>query len=90
MVKQVGRDEETLMGYEIRRSILAEATLCPHGYACLSTGDGHVRQAERLIPGDGVFIPGPADVGCPYAERCPGGVSCSCPVRIELFKNYGM
>ncbi|MBD3348980.1 MAG: hypothetical protein GF400_07270 [Candidatus Eisenbacteria bacterium] len=78
------------MSKRVPRGILAEAKLCPHGYACLSEGNGHVCQAERLIPDDGVFIPGDREVDCPYAEKRPGGISCSCPVRIELFKNYGL
>ena len=78
------------MEERVPKRILAEANLCPHGYACLSEGDGSVCQAERLIPGDGVFIPREGDVDCPYAEKCDGGISCSCPVRIELFRNYGM
>jgi hypothetical protein len=76
--------------YDIRRSILAEARLCPHEYACLTEGEGCLRPAERLVPGDGVFVPGSEEVNCPYAEACPGGVACSCPVRIELFKKYGL
>ena len=78
------------MGYTVPRGIIAEAKLCPHGYVCLSKGNGHVRQAERLIPGKGVFVPGKAEVDCPYTEECEGGMCCWCPVRIQLFRKYGI
>ena len=76
------------MAYDVPESVVTDAKLCPHGYVCLSEGDGHVRQADHLVPGDGVFVPGSCEVDCPYAKRSDGGVCCSCPVRIELFKRY--
>ena len=78
------------MAYTVPERIIGETKLCEHGYRCLSEGDGHVRRAQRLIPGDGVFVPGGRAVDCPYAETCEGGLSCSCPVRIQLFKEYGL
>jgi hypothetical protein len=78
------------VAYSVPRGIVSDAKLCPHGYVCLSEEGGNLRQAERLVPGNGVFVPGHAEVDCPYAEKCEGGVSCSCPVRIQLFKQYGL
>ena len=78
------------MALSVRGGILAEAQLCGYGYVCLSEGHGHLRQATRLVPGDGVFVPGAHEVDCPYAQECPDGVQCSCPVRIELFRKYGL
>ena len=78
------------MGYGVSQEAVLAAELCPHGYVCLSEGGSHVRQAERLVPGDGVFVPGKQAVDCPYAKKCEGGVCCSCPVRIELFRKYGL
>jgi hypothetical protein len=78
------------LDYSVSKSVLAEAQLCPRGFLCLSDGEGHVRQAVRLVPGDGVFVPGTQEVDCPYAEKCADGVQCSCPVRIELFRKYGL
>lgn len=78
------------MSYAVPRGIVAEAKLCPHRYVCLSEKGGRLRQAERLVPGDGVFVPGQAEVDCPYAATCEGGVQCACPVRIQLFKVYGI
>lgn len=73
----------------IPKSVLDKASACPNGFSCLSS---KTRKVGKVTDGLGhsLFVKCEARQ-CPY--RLSFGVShklCTCPVRNELYKNYGI
>jgi hypothetical protein len=77
------------MKYDVAEDILFASTQCPHGYQCLSDGEGHVCKVVRAVD-DGVVIETRRRVDCPYAASCQEGVQCTCPTRRELYLKFGL
>jgi len=78
------------MKYDVTEDVLFASTLCPHGYQCLTDGEGHVCKVVRSVPDDGVVVETQRRVDCPYADSCKDGVHCTCPTRRELFLKFGL
>jgi len=78
------------MSREIDREILDQATECTCCYGCQSDdwepcGAGMARLGQQLVEMADVR-PRP----CAYRTAFAGDTYCSCPVRNELYRKYGI
>ncbi len=61
---------------------------CPRGFACLSNGKDPrcpVRSSVRGV----LFVEKPTLVHCPYAMSFGYSHICCCPIRWEIYDQYG-
>jgi hypothetical protein len=73
--------------------VLTQTTKCEMDFACLSNRTDHLCKVERLI-GFGskpvLFLRQGEEPYCHYNFGFGTSIICSCPVRLELYKRYGI
>ena len=79
------------MGIKVSEDILAQTARCKNGFSCLSGVTPDVCEVEGAL-GDKplLFVKKSTSYFCPYAGRFGMSCVCSCPVRRELYKRYGI
>ena len=80
------------MAYEISEDLIEQVKLCHHGFSCLEEGRcDKLPMCEVEHAGDcGAFrVRLPAAISCPHLLVSDGGVTCHCPVRREIYRQYG-
>jgi len=79
------------MGITVSEDTLAQTTRCRNGFFCLSGTSPDVCEVEQALGGKPVlFVKKNTSYFCPYAGRYGTFYVCSCPVRKELYKTYGI
>jgi len=77
------------MDIAIDEEILERATLCPYRHGCLS--DTSPLCKVYLVNGESLYVDFQSKDPCPYSHRVASSTStCSCPVRIEIFKRQAV
>ena len=69
---------------------LRATTRCPHDFDCLDSEGYPMCPAEKLIPGNGLFVKPKKRTGDPYLVPFGTGYICNCPVRKEFYTRYGV
>lgn len=81
---------ESIRNFKIPANIVAEADKCRQDYGCLSGQEfGLCKPAYRQGQKTGVLICGERP-NCPYSSYIGSDYVCTCPVRQEIFKKYGV
>ena len=76
--------------FRIPAAIAAEADKCRENSGCINNPEFEIckpsyRQGKRV----GVLVCGQKPK-CPYSSRLGSDYVCTCPVRQEIFKKYGV
>lgn len=80
------------MNYTISQEAMNRSSKCNLGFACQRPGwqpCGTVKKiiSERLLEVDGAASRGRT---CYYGVPYGSGFYCTCPARMEIFRNYGV
>lgn len=75
--------------FQISEITRQKTTLCPFSFQCLGE-KGSVCQVSVFIERDGLLLKKAKHVQCPYKQSRTlySHSRCSCPTRIELYKQY--
>jgi len=77
------------MSKQVPMSVIEETKLCPHDFACLSTGQcGDPAKCKvSYANGNNVLIlKSDEDISCPYRNRFGSRQLCTCPVHFALYQ----
>ena len=75
------------MSIQVPDSVIEETKLCPHDFACLTTGQcgDPVKCKVSYANGKDVLVlTSREDFDCPYRIRFGYGLKCTCPVHYAL------
>jgi hypothetical protein len=71
--------------------VVNQTTKCKMDFACLSGRFDHLCEVEQAIGSRPVlFLSQGEQPLCHYNYRFGDGQMCSCPVRLELYRHYGI
>jgi hypothetical protein len=79
-----------MMALQISQEALNATTQCPHDFQCLAAEGYALCPGEKLIPGNGLFVAAVGKLDDPYRVPFGTGYICTCPVRIEIYTQYGV
>ena len=75
----------------VSEDLRKQTTNCQKGFACLYRQENDLCQVDYALKGvPFVMIKKPIDELCPYSFHFGKSQFCSCPVRFELYKRYGI
>lgn len=63
---------------------------CQRSFGCLDNEKLDMCTIERCIEGNGCYLKNPIFPDCNYQISLVNSAICSCPVRSELYKKYGI
>lgn len=79
------------MAYKIPDEILQQAKRCMFNYKCQEENcNFQMCEIERNIQDKALLIKKRAKDFCPYCSKYGYNEFCTCPVRIEIFKNIAI
>jgi hypothetical protein len=74
-----------LVSDEARRATIR----CPHNFDCLNSEGYPICPGKKLI-GNILFVEAVGKLSDPYKVPFCAGHICTCPMRIEFYKRYGV
>jgi len=80
------------MQYDIRKEVLEQTTKCEFNFECLTCDIKKMCQVIATVgdSNDVLYVhPGKNHGGCPYFTSFGKSYVCSCPVRMEIYREYG-
>lgn len=80
---------EGLVKYKVKPETLERANRCIKKHSCVLEHDGTVCEIECAPTGEVLFVYCKDRHLCNYQMGFGEGVVCTCPVRKEIFKEYG-
>ena len=100
-MKNIGQKEQTTRNKSDHRSkneptftvndeILETATDCEKDFSCIKGENDNLCTVEDCINGKIHFIKCLNEEYCSYQHSFGDGFFCACPVRKEIFNNYGL
>jgi hypothetical protein len=78
------------MSYTINEEILENTINCKKNMQCLSDGKSPECKIEMPVGANVAFIKEKGPDSCPYMLSFGYGYICTCPIRHELHKRYGI
>jgi hypothetical protein len=84
--------QEVLKKNTISNDILGQTTECEHDFVCLNDNSAPLCAVRSVSPNENVLYTFcSANSPCPYCKTIgPAEGVCTCPVRNELYKRYGI
>ncbi len=79
--------------FEIEKSLVDLADKCPGGHPCLDGKESlHCRVSFSVEKGEDeyIFIKCPEGGGCSYRLSFGQTHVCTCPVRMQIYRKYGI
>ena len=77
------------MKLEVDKTVVDKTTKCPDDFACL-TGKYELCPVHLAINSDALLIGSNEGKKCDYIISFGGQPVCTCPVRIEIYRKYGV
>ena len=74
---------------KIKETIIKATTRCRKRFKCLEKPRGVCCPVEQCVMNRIFFVKPPSGKRCPYKSMMEQQVVCTCPVRNEIFSQYG-
>ncbi len=72
----------------IDNEVSTQASFCHRGKACLADADHEMCTITQCVNGQVHFVCGTKGSCCDYRISFGSGYICSCPVRIEIYRQH--
>lgn len=77
------------MALKIDQEII-DSTDCPKDFPCLSGKEDDLFEVEETLGYNMLVVDGPTPINCKYSANYGGLHGCKCPVRVEIYRKYGI
>ena len=78
------------MSTHIPEDILKQTTRCKKNFYCLPNGEEHLCKVSSFIDNKVCVVECSNEISCTYKIPFGNSIICTCPLRAEIYRQYGI